>query len=602
MCGIIGYIGPNDTRKILTDSLELLEYRGYDSAGVAFHNGKNIEVYKIAARVSELEKLVSGVNYPVHGGIGHTRWATHGSVRDINAHPHQADQVTLVHNGIIENYKELIKTYQLQNLLKSTGDSEVAAVLLNKFYHGEPFEAIKHLTEIITGTYALAIMFTDRPDEIYAIRKISPIVVAETETDRILASDLVALSPFTSSYYILPEMTVLKMSREGLQFTDLDGLEVRPELQQLNWEMEQYSRQNFPFYMEKEITEQPEVIEKTMNEYLKDGLPYFKDIPDSLFQDINEVVIVACGTSSNAGLVGKNLFERLGRLKTSVILASEFIYSQPVLDEKTLVIGISQSGETIDTLEAVKHAVRNGCRTLAILNVRGSSISQVTDYNLFTLAGPEIAVASTKAYTCQLTVLYLLAYRVALARGKLSEQEARNCIIDLQKVPEAVRKVIAQKQAYREIARDIISAHHLFMIGRGLDYCVLLEGALKLKEISYIHTEAYAAGELKHGPIALIEEGTPVLATITQRNLVSKEASNIKEVRARGAKAIVFIKESLRPLVDMAIPLHLLPDLPDDLMVFPTVTALQIFAYYAAVDKGYNVDKPRNLAKVVTVE
>ncbi len=602
MCGIIGYIGPNDAREIIINSLELLEYRGYDSAGVAFHNGKNIEIYKKAARVSEIREMIRDVNYKIRGGIGHTRWATHGSVRDINAHPHKSGLVTLVHNGIIENYKELIKTYQLQNQLISTGDSEVAAVLLNNFYHGEPEEAIWHLTELIEGTYSLAIMFEDRPDEIYAIRKVSPIVVACKDHDRVLASDLVALSNFTDEYYILPEMTLLKMDASGIRFSDKEGKEVLPPKEHLNWEIEQYSKQHYPFYMEKEISEQPEVIEKTIREYLKDGLPWFSEEFDQLIRDVDEVDFVACGTSSNAGLIGKSLLERICRLKANVILASEFIYSDPILDKSTLVVGISQSGETIDTLEGLRIAKRNGCPVVSIINVRGSSIAQISDQNIFTMAGPEIAVASTKAYTCQLAVLFLFAYRIALVKGKCSEQEVREKVNELLKVPEAIQKILDDRQKYRLIARDVISAKNLFMIGRGLDYYVLLEGALKLKEISYIHTEAYAAGELKHGPIALIEQGTPVVAVLTQEKLLSKESSNIKEVRARGARAIAFIKESYSDRIEQAIPIHLLPDLQDDLMVFPAVVALQLFAYYVAVDKGYNVDKPRNLAKVVTVE
>mgnify|MGYP002853358544 CR=1 FL=1 len=602
MCGIVGYIGSNDTLSILLNSLERLEYRGYDSAGIAFHNGKDIEIIKKAGRVSALRELTKGISSPLYGGIGHTRWATHGSVKDVNAHPHRSGRVTLVHNGIIENYKDLIKTYQIQNQLISTGDTEVAAVLLDKFYHEDPFEAIRHLSEIIQGTYAFVIMFSDRPNEIYAIRKVSPIVLVKNESEAILASDLAPLSQFSDTYYILPEKTIVKMSSDGISFRDFQGNEVDVEKEKLDWEVEQYSKQNYPFYMEKEISEQPEVLQKTIDSYCKDGLPFFKNVPDSYFQDIEEIVIVACGTSYHSGLAGKYMIEKLARIRTSVVLASEFIYSLPVLSEKTLAIGISQSGETIDTWEALKYAKSQGCRLLSVINVKGSSISQVSDYNLYTCAGPEIAVASTKAYTCQLAILYLLAGRLSLITKQKTEEEIRAFIMGLKQVPSAVKEVLQQKTTYRTIAREVLSAHDLFMIGRGLDYYTLLEGALKLKEISYIHTEAYASGELKHGPIALIEKGTPVVALMTQKDLITKESSNIKEVRARGANVIAFIKESYRSYVDMAIPIYPLPDLSDDLMLFVSITALQLFAYYVAVDKGYNVDKPRNLAKVVTVE
>ncbi len=333
MCGIIGYIGPNDTRKILINSLELLEYRGYDSAGVAFHEGNKIAVYKKAGRVSDLAEIVNAVKLPeTFGGIGHTRWATHGAVIDKNAHPHQQGKVTLVHNGIIENYKELIKTYELESELKSDVDTEVAAALLNRFYDNDPYSAIRQLVSIIRGTFALAIMFTDRPNEIYAIRKVSPIVVCETENERVLASDLAPMASFNTEYYILPELTILKMDASGLSFTDLEGKEMRPDLMILNWEVEQINKQNYPFYMEKEICEQPEVVGKTINEYVKDGLPYFPEIPDSMFEDVREVVVVACGTSSHSGLVGKYLIEKHARVRTNVILASEFIYQDPILD------------------------------------------------------------------------------------------------------------------------------------------------------------------------------------------------------------------------------------------------------------------------------
>ena len=604
MCGIIGYVGTDKTADILLKSLELLEYRGYDSSGVAFCSGKNVEVFKCPDRVSVLRQLTAGHGKGARAGIGHTRWATHGSVSYKNAHPHQSGQVTLVHNGIIENYKELTRTYHLEDILVSSGDSEVAAALLNGFYQGDPYAAIGKLVSIIKGTYALVILFADRPDEIYAIRKISPIVVAEKGEERMLASDLMPLADLTDTYFTLPEKTILKMDHDGISLRDLGGDPVEKKIEKLDWQIEQFDKKGYPFYMEKEITEQPEAIRATMERRIRDGLPYFGEdrIDERIFSDCRHIVIVACGTSYHAGLLSRNLFEKIAGIKTEVYVSSEFIYQEPLMEKDALVIVISQSGETIDTLEALRCCRQKGHPTLAIVNVKGSSIAMESDNVLYTDAGPEIAVASTKAYTCQLTALFLLVCRFALQSGKRNETEVRELVRDLEKVPETVRKVCEERETYRPLAARLAGANHIFMIGRNLDHCILLEAALKMKEITYIHTEAYASGELKHGPIALIEQDTPVIACLSQKDLLDKESSNIKEVRARGAKVYGFIKESLKDSLIQKIEVYPLKDLPDDLMVFSAITVFQILAYYVALAKGVNVDKPRNLAKVVTVE
>lgn len=606
MCGIIGYVGTNNATDILLDSLELLEYRGYDSAGIAFHNAKNISVYKQVGKVSALRELLEGVQCISPIGIGHTRWATHGSVSTKNAHPHQVQDVTLVHNGIIENYKELIHTYHLEDQLVSTGDSEVAAALLNHFYQQShnPFTAIKELCKNIIGTYALVILFADRKDEIYAIRKVSPIVVMHTDNESILASDLLPLAKFDKTYCVLPEDTILCMTKDGFIVQDLDGNILTLEEMEIDYELEELNTQGYSHFMEKEIHEEPRAIMDTLSSRLVDDEISFQEdgVDETIFHDTNRIHIVACGTSYHAGLVAKYLFSKIAKMDCEISLASEFLYEERPLRKDTLYIAISQSGETIDTLEAIQHVKELGYKTLSIINVKHSSISRVTDYVIYTKAGPEIAVASTKAYTSQLAVLYLLVYHFAKTKNTITDTQFQNALHILKNLSSICEEVISKKDEYRKLAKEIINEKNVYMIGRGLDYYTLLEAALKLKEISYIHTEAYASGELKHGPIALIEKNTPVISCITQEALLSKVSSNIKEVRARGAIVYVFIKEELLPHFEQKVTTLPLPNCDDDFMVFPTIIALQLFAYYVAILKGYTVDKPRNLAKVVTVE
>ena len=606
MCGIIGYTGSEDVREVLLDALELLEYRGYDSAGIALRDEESgkTEVRKCAGRVSDLRAICASEKVVSQCGIGHTRWATHGGVNDCNAHPHQVGKVTLVHNGIIENYRELIADYDLADTLKSETDSEVVAALLNRFYEGKPEEAIKKTVSKLKGTFALVILFEDQKDVIYSTRNVSPIVATICKEGAMLASDLTALCRFTNRYFVVPEYHILKLSADKLTLTDFEGNEVLPKYLTVDWELNSAGKNGYPFYMEKEIMEQPEAIENTIRNRIVGGMPDFTadGVPDTLFTECEHICIVACGTAMHAGLVAQALVKSILHMHIEVQMASEFMYSDPVIDEKTLVIAVSQSGETIDTLEAMKYAKNRGAKCLAIINVKGSSIARESDYVLYTNAGPEIAVASTKAYTTQLAVFDLIVARMAHSRGVFDDAQTQSFVRELQRTPEVMKKVLERRRDIHVVAKKVLGAKDLFMIGRGLDYSILLEGSLKLKEVSYIHSEAYASGELKHGPIALITQDTPVVATVTQEKLMSKELSNIKEVKSRGADVVVFIKESIAGDLAKEYEIFTLPDMQDEFMVLPASVALQLLAYYVSSDKGFDVDKPRNLAKVVTVE
>lgn len=606
MCGIIGYTGKNDVKDILLDALSLLEYRGYDSAGIAVNNeaSNTIDIYKCAGRVSDLRGICEETHITATCGMGHTRWATHGGVCDVNAHPHRQGKVTLVHNGIIENYRELIADYDLQEILQTETDSEVVAALLDHFYKGNPREAIKKTVRKLKGTFAFVIMFADQPQVIYSIRNVSPIVATICDEGALLASDITALCRFTNQYFVVPEYHILELHADYVLLTDLEGREVEPKLLSVDWELNSAGKNGYPFYMEKEMLEQPDAIRNTLKDRIVNGLPDFSldEVPDRLFTECERICVVACGTAMHAGLVAQTLVKSMVHVPMEVELASEFMYSDPVLDEKTLVIVVSQSGETIDTLEALRYAKKKGVMCLAIINVKGSSIARECDYVLYTCAGPEIAVASTKAYTTQLSVFYLLVAKMAILRGELTVEQTREFVAELQRVPEVVEELLEQRKEIHMIAREVLEAKDLFMIGRGLDYAILLEGSLKLKEISYIHSEAYASGELKHGPIALITNNTPVVAAVTQHKIMSKELSNIKEVKSRGANIVLFIKKDFAGDLQQEYRMLLLPNMQDEFMVFPTSVALQLFAYYVSSDKGFDVDKPRNLAKVVTVE
>lgn len=607
MCGIIGYTGKKEASDILIDALELLEYRGYDSAGIALscEAGGEPKLIKRAGRVKDLRELCAERDVSGKCGIGHTRWATHGGVCDENAHPHRFGRITIIHNGIIENYRELIEKYELEHRLCSQTDSEVVAAVLNRFYDTDPYAAIRKTVLKLKGTFALAILFDDIPGKIFAVRNVSPIVAASTEDGAILSSDVAAIVPFTSQYFVVPEFHVVCLSADGIEMFDLSGDKARIDWLTVDWDVSRSDKGGYPFYMEKEIMEQPQVIQDTIMPRIKEGKPDFsaEGIPDSILAECKRICVIACGTAMHAGLVGKSLIQAMIGIHVDVVMASEFMYNDPVVDKETLVIAISQSGETIDTLEALKFARKCGSPSISIVNVKGASIARASEYVIYTCAGPEIAVASTKAYTTQLAVLYLLTARMAVARGLWDDEKLSAYMEELVRVPKVMEEVLARKDEIHHIADTMLNAKDVFMIGRGLDYSILLEGSLKLKEVSYIHSEAYASGELKHGTIALITEETPVIAVVTQDKLKSKELSNIKEVQSRGAKVILLIKGQERIEQEKIWNrIFRLPVMADEFMVMPASIVLQLIAYYVSADKGLDVDKPRNLAKVVTVE
>ncbi len=605
MCGIIGYTGKNDAKEIMLDALELLEYRGYDSAGIALLNENGTQIVKRAGRVKDLRNLCQQEKPMGCCGIGHTRWATHGGVCDENAHPHKFGKVTLIHNGIIENYKELTEKYRLEGKLASETDSEVVAAVLEHFYQGDPYSAIRKTVLKLKGTFALGILFEDQPGKVFAVRNVSPIVAAVTKDGAILSSDVAAIVPFTTDYFVVPEFHVVCLSKEGIEMFDLSGDKAEIDWLKVDWDVSRSSKGGYPFFMEKEIMEQPQVIKDTIMPRIKDGRPDFsaEGIGDEVLTNCKRICVIACGTAMHAGLVGKSLIQAMIGIHVDVVMASEFMYNDPVVDKNTLVIAISQSGETIDTLEALKFARKCGSPSISIVNVKGASIARASEYVIYTNAGPEIAVASTKAYTTQLAVLYLLTARMAAARGLWSDKELSDYMRELCRVPEVMGYVLSQKEEIHRLAGTILNAKDVFMIGRGLDYSILLEGSLKLKEVSYIHSEAYASGELKHGTIALITEDTPVIAVVTQDRLKSKELSNIREVQSRGARVLLLIKENEELEDDERFAnVFRLPVMADAFMVMPASIVLQLIAYYVSSDKGLDVDKPRNLAKVVTVE
>ena len=606
MCGIVGYTGKQSVAKQILDALELLEYRGYDSAGMAIVDETNgqVQIRKRAGRVADLEKVWKA--NPVNGicGIGHTRWATHGGVSDVNAHPHRAGRVTLVHNGIIENYEELKDHFGLADELISDTDSEVVAAVLNRFYTGDPHEALFQTVKCLKGTFALVVIFDDIPDVIFAIRNVSPIVAAYREDGTMLASDVAALGGQATNYMVVPEYHVVELHTDDIRVYNMKNELCEAEFLDIDWDTTRAGKGNYPFYMEKEIMEQPEAIKATLAPRYVDGRISLEadGVPDDVLKNCERVCVVACGTAMHAGLVAQSLIRSILRMHMDVEYASEFMYMDPVIDDKTLVLAISQSGETIDTLEALKYARSQGAKSIAVINVKGSSIARESDYVMYTYAGPEIAVASTKAYTTQIAALFALIGRMAVVRGAFNEEQEKSFVDALMQAPDAIQQVLDRKEEMHHIARGLLEAKDAFMLGRGLDYAILLEGALKLKEVSYIHTEAYASGELKHGTIALITEKTPVVALVTQERVRDKELSNIREVQSRGASVVILVKDGIDLADADYTHVFTLPAMDDVAMAFPASAALQLLAYYVSMDRGLDVDKPRNLAKVVTVE
>lgn len=603
MCGIVGYIGKRNCADVLLDGLSSLEYRGYDSAGVAIFENNAVKTVKSCGRLKNLREKLNSVGTPVGNcGIGHTRWATHGKPSNENAHPHSGSKVTLVHNGIIENYLALKQKLESKGFtFESDTDTEVAAKLIDYYYHGDPLDAIKNALTQIRGSYAFGILFHDFPDTVYAVRKDSPLIVGTGEGENFIASDIPAILKYTRKYYLMDENEVAVLKSNEITFCNLDGENIVKEPLTATWDISAAEKGGYRHFMLKEIFEQPKAIKNTISPRIENGKVVFEGIADGDFKDVDKIHIVACGTAMHAGMVGKYAIESLARIPVDVDIASEFRYRNPILGKKDLVIIISQSGETADTLAALRLAKSRGVKTIAVVNVVGSSISREADNVIYTWAGPEIAVASTKAYSVQLSVMYMIAAKVAHDKEAIDEARYIEFCGQILKLPDAVEQVLKLQESCQHLASLYQNAHSLFFIGRGMDYAISLEGSLKLKEISYVHSEAYAAGELKHGTISLIVEGMPVIAVATQKNLFEKTVSNLKEVKARGARVLLVCRKGESD-TDAADDVIYLPDMPDIFMPSLSIIPLQLFAYYMAVLRGCDVDKPRNLAKSVTVE
>ena len=609
MCGIVGYIGSQNAQDFVIDGLEKLEYRGYDSAGIAVNTGKS--EFNIVKKVGRLKNLENALKEnPLEGniGIGHTRWATHGKPSDINSHPHFNKDKTLVvvHNGIIENYLELKKDLIAKGYeFVSETDTEVVAHLLDSLYEGNLLEAVKKLLKIIKGAYALGMMSISEPDRIIAARKESPLIVGLGKGENFIASDIPAILKYTRDVYLIENNEIVEIKKDSVKIMDTEGNEIKRDVTHVEWDLEAASKGGYEYFMEKEIHEQPEVLVKTLNSRVDENYNInFDDagLTKEYLSGINDIYIVACGTAYHAGLAGKHIIEKKTRIRVDVDIASEFRYRNPVIDDKALVIVLSQSGETLDTLEAMKEAKKHGARVVAITNVVGSSIAREADHVVYTWAGPEIAVASTKAYTTQMVILNLMAIDFAYKFGKITKDEAVEDIKKLYDVEQSIQKMLEYDEKIKNAADKIKDSESMFYLGRGLDYVIAVEGALKSKEISYIHSEAFASGELKHGTIALITDGVPVVVNVTQSGLFEKSVSNIKEVTSRGAYVIAIAKEGNTVVEEVADEVFYIPDVEDDYAGFPTIVIHQLLAYYLSKLKGNDVDKPRNLAKSVTVE
>ena len=606
MCGIVGYAGKRSAQDVLLDGLEKLEYRGYDSAGVALAQEGGIRVVKSKGRLDVLrQKLAVQALAESSCGIGHTRWATHGEPSDVNSHPHSTPRVSIVHNGIIENYGALKERLAARGYtFESETDTEVLVKLIDSCYHGEPLQALHEALGMVRGSYALAVLFKDFPDTIFAVKKESPLIVGWGEGENFVASDIPALLKYTRDYSVLEEGDLAVVTAQGIRFYNAFGEPVERQRLTADWDQEAAEKGGYPHFMLKEINEQPAAITATVSPRVEGGLPDLRipELTDERLRSIRTVHLVACGTAMHAGMVGKVAIETLARVPAEVDIASEFRYRDPILNKDDLVIIISQSGETSDTLVALKLAKSRGVPVLAIVNVVGSSIARAADYILYTYAGPEIAVASTKAYVVQMCVLYLFALRLAYARGKLEEAETKRLTAELLRAGEVIKPRLDDCEQIKYLASRFVNTQSCFFIGRGFDYALSLEGSLKLKEISYVHSDAYAAGELKHGTISLITDGVPVIALATQKQVYEKTISNAKETKSRGARVILFTTKDAVVPEGVADYIVRLDEYEDLLMPLQLIVPLQLFAYYMAVLRGCDVDKPRNLAKSVTVE
>ena len=606
MCGIVGYIGRGNTKKIILQGLKTLEYRGYDSSGIALISKGNIVVEKKAGRIEKLEESIAGKDYPSDIGIGHTRWATHGVPSDKNSHPHYSmdKSVAVVHNGIIENYQNLRKELVGKGFIFSSDtDTEVISQLIQDMYNGDILDTVEKVIKRLEGSYAIGVIHKDHPNELICAKEHSPLVIGIGNGENFIASDVSALLKYTKDVYYLEDGDIATLKIGSVEIFDRDKKTVSREKKHIEWSLEQATKCGYPHFMLKEIFEQPQVIKETFEKRVHNKKIDFSDILTyEEIKNINKIYIVACGTAYHAGLQGQFAFQKIAKLEVFTDVASEFRYSNPFIDEKTMVIFVSQSGETSDTLAALKEAKTKKALTVAITNVVGSTISREAHKVIYTMAGPEIAVASTKAYTTQITIFYLFSLYIGKLKGVISDEKYQEYLSDIENIPEKVQKVINNHEKIKFIAEYLKDKTNGFFIGRGLDYKVAVEASLKMKEVSYIHTEAFASGELKHGTIALIENGTPVIVIATQKNLLDKSVSNIKEVKARGAYIITVgfeNDESLKEVSDSFISLPLCDDLFSG---FLSIIPLQLLSYYTSSLKGIDVDKPRNLAKSVTVE
>ena len=606
MCGIVGYVGKRNAQDVLLDGLEKLEYRGYDSAGVALALEGGIRVVKSKGRLAELRKRLAVEALARSGcGIGHTRWATHGEPSDVNSHPHSTPRVSIVHNGIIENYGVLKERLMAKGYtFESETDTEVLVKLIDSCYEGEPLKALRAALAMVRGSYALAVLFRDFPDTLFAVKRESPLIVGWGEEENFIASDIPALLKYTRRYSVLEEGDMAVVNADGIRFYNEFAEPVEREVLTANWDQEAAEKGGYPHFMLKEINEQPAAITATVSPRVENGLPDLRvpELTDERLRRIGTVHLVGCGTAMHAGMVGKAAIEALARVPAQVEIASEFRYRNPILRPEDLVIIISQAGETSDTLAALKLAKSRGVPVLAIVNVVGSSIARAADYVMYTYAGPEIAVASTKAYMVQMCVLYLFALRLAYARGMQTDAEIRRLTAELLRAGEVIKPRLADCEQIKYLASRFVNTQSCFFIGRGFDYSLSLEGSLKLKEISYVHSDAYAAGELKHGTISLVTDGVPVIALATQKQVYEKTISNAKETKSRGAKVLLFTTQDAVVPDGVADYVVRLDDYDDLLMPLQLIVPLQLFAYYMAVLRGCDVDKPRNLAKSVTVE
>ena len=608
MCGIVGYLGKRQVTEVLIEGLSKLEYRGYDSAGVAVNTGDELEIRKFKGRLAILAEDLQKNPIDGHLGIGHTRWATHGEPSDVNSHPHyNMDRtIAVVHNGIIENYLELKAELEAEGVkFLSQTDTEIVAHMVSKYYEGNLLEAVYKATERFRGAYALGVVCADNANELVAVRKDSPLVVGLGEDENMVASDIPAILKYTRNVYFLENGEFVHIEGNKVTVLNENKEVVEKEVSEITWDVEAASKGGFDSFMAKEIYEQPKGVEDTLLRRLDENgrikLDDIKITKEDL-DKINKVYIVACGTAYHAGLVGKYAIEKFAKIPVIADIASEFRYSDPFVDENTLIIIVSQSGETADTLAALRDAKSKGARVLSITNVVGSSIARESDDIFYTWAGPEIAVASTKAYTTQLTAFYMIALNLAMTKGTISEEEYFKMIGKLKEMPSQVEKVLQCDRLLEEIATEIKDKNDMFYLGRGLDFALAMEGSLKIKEISYMHAEAFAAGELKHGTIALIEEGTPVLVLATQEQLFEKMLSNMQEVKARGAKVIAIAKEHNKEVEKSADRVIYIPEVDDMFASITAVVPMQLLSYHVAKMRGCDIDKPRNLAKSVTVE